>query len=233
KGVMVCPTRAEAIKAVRRIAEDKEFGPAGDQFLIEDRLEGQEASVLAITDGHAIVTLTPVQDHKAVFDGDKGPNTGGMGAYCPAPIGTPKLIADLEREVFVPVVHAMKRGRFPFNGVLYAGLMLTNQGPRVLEYNCRFGDPETQPLLVRLRSDLLDLIEAVVDNKLEEVAGTGLDWDPRPAVCVVLATRGYPGPFEKGLPVDGLAQAAKVPDVTIFHAGTRQHGGRILSDGGR
>src|SRR6185436_8552519 len=159
KGVMVCSGRTEAIQAVRRIAQEKEFGAAGDNFVIEDRLEGEEASVLAVTDGHAIVTLTPAQDHKRAHDGDKGPNTGGMGAYCPTPLIDADRLHWIEEHVLVPVVHAMKRARSPFRGLLYAGLMITPQGPKVLEFNVRFGDPECQPILMRLKSDLVDIIE--------------------------------------------------------------------------
>ena len=155
-----------------------------------------------------------------MFDGDTGPNTGGMGAYCPAPLGTPKLLAELDETVFVPTVHAMKRGRFPFQGVLYAGIMLTNQGPRVLEFNCRFGDPETQPLLMRLKTDLLDLLEAVADERLHEFEGK-VEWDPRPAVCVVLCSGGYPGKYDTGKPITGIADADELPDVKVFHAGTK------------
>jgi len=233
KGVLVCASKEEALAAVERIMVHEEFGrAAGRQVVVEKRLEGQELSILALVSGRTIVPLQPTQDHKAAFDDDKGPNTGGMGAYCPAPLGTPELLDRIDREVLVPTVHAMKRRRQPFRGVLYAGIMVTNQGPRVLEFNCRFGDPETQPLLMRLRTDLLELIEAVVDERLETFENK-LEWDPRPAVCVVMVSGGYPGPYEKGLPIRGLAEAAKMPDVKVFHAGTRREGDRILTDGGR
>ena len=234
KGVIVCSTREEACSAVDRIMSREEFGrTAGRQIVIEKRLEGEELSVLAIVGGHTIVPLQPCQDHKPAFDGDKGPNTGGMGAYSPARLAKPDLLEQIDRDVLVPTVHALHKIDRKFNGILYAGLMLTNQGVRVLEYNTRFGDPETQPLLVRLKTDLLDLIEAVVDNRLDEVVGKGLEWDPRPAVCVVLAAKGYPGPYEKGMPLDGLDQASRVPGVTIFHAGTRIWNNQLLGDGGR
>src|SRR5205823_8865536 len=166
-------------RAIERVMVRDEFGRrAGRRIVVEKKLDGEELSVLALVSGRTILPLPPCQDHKAVFDGDQGPNTGGMGAYCPAPAGTPRLLADLEESVFVPVVHAMKRGRFPFQGVLYAGLMLTNQGLRVLEFNCRFGDPETQPLLMRLKTDLLDLLEAVADERLAEFEGK-VEWDTR------------------------------------------------------
>jgi phosphoribosylamine--glycine ligase len=233
KGVLVCSTNAEALAAVERVMVREEFGlAAGRQVVVEKRLEGEELSILALVSGRTIVSLQPTQDHKAAFDGDAGPNTGGMGAYCPAPLGTPELLETIDREVLVPTVHAMKRGRRPFRGVLYAGVMVTNQGPRVLEFNCRFGDPETQPLLMRLRTDLLDLIEAVVDERLDTFEGR-LEWDPRPAVCVVMASGGYPGHYEKGLPIKGLAEAAELQDVKVFHAGTRRDGERVLTDGGR
>jgi phosphoribosylamine--glycine ligase len=233
KGVIVCSTNEEALAAIERVMVREEFGrAAGRNVVVEKRLEGEELSILALVSGRTIVPLQPTQDHKAAFDNDTGPNTGGMGAYCPAPVATPELLDTIDREILVPTVHAMKRRRHPFRGVLYAGLMITNQGPRVLEFNCRFGDPETQPLLMRLRTDLLDLIEAVVDERLDTFEGR-LEWDPRPAVCVVMASAGYPGHYEKGLRIKGLAEVAKMPDVKVFHAGTRRDGDRILTDGGR
>ena len=231
KGVIVCDDREEALKAVERIAGDKEFGSAGDSFVIEERLFGQEASVLAITDGRTLATLQPAQDHKPAYDGDKGPNTGGMGAYCPAPLVDDEMLHQIEERVLVPTVHAMKRGRRPFRGVLYAGLMMTQQGPKVLEYNVRFGDPEAQPLLMRLKTDLVDVLEATIDGRLEEIGP--LEWDPRPSVCVVMASEGYPGKYEKGRPIRGLEEAAKVPDVKVFHAGTAQVDGQTVTSGGR
>ena len=233
KGVIVCSTKEDALAAVDRIMVREEFGrEAGRYLVIEKRLEGEELSILALVSGRTIIPLPPTQDHKAALDGDKGPNTGGMGAYCPAPRGTPELLAAVERDVLVPTVHAMKRRHTPFRGILYAGLMITNQGLRVLEYNCRLGDPETQPVLMRLQSDLLDLLEAVVDERLDEFENK-LEWDTRPSVCVVMASKGYPGAYEKGLRIDGLDEAAKVPDTKIFHAGTRLDGDRVLTDGGR
>jgi phosphoribosylamine--glycine ligase len=156
-----------------------------------------------------------------------------MGAYCPAPIANEELLKEIDSQILVPTVHAMKRSRRPFRGVLYGGLMLTNQGPRVLEYNCRFGDPETQPMLMRLKTDLLDLLEAVVDNRLDEFPEGKLEWDPRPAVCVVLASEGYPGQYLKGKVIKGLGEAAKLPDVKVFHAGTKLDSGFVVTDGGR
>jgi phosphoribosylamine--glycine ligase len=234
KGVIVCNNNEEALAAVERIMVREEFGrAAGRQVVIEKRLEGEELSVLALVSGRAIVPLQPTQDYKAALENDKGPNTGGMGAYCPAPLGTPEVMQQIEESVLVPIVHALKRGRRPFRGVLYAGIMVTNQGPRVLEFNCRFGDPETQPLLLRLKTDLLDLLEAVVDDRLGELPEGGLEWDPRPAVSVVMTSQGYPGNYSKGKVITGLAEAAKLPDVKVFHAGTKLENRLVVTDGGR
>ncbi|MHB0955367.1 MAG: phosphoribosylamine--glycine ligase [Pirellulaceae bacterium] len=231
KGVIVCSRREQVLEAVHRIAIDREFGDAGREIIFEERLDGQEVSVLAITDGRTIVALTPTQDHKPAHDGDTGPNTGGMGAYCPTPLVDDKMLAWIEEHVLVPTVHALKRSRRPFSGVLYAGLMITHQGPKVLEYNVRLGDPECQPLLMRLRTDLVDVLEATVDRRLEEIAP--LQWDPRPAVCVVMAAEGYPGNYKRDQPIRGLEQAAALPDVKVFHAGTKLANGQVLTNGGR
>ena len=233
KGVVVCKTSEEAIRAVERIMTREEFGKAGRQIVVEKRLEGEEVSVLALVGGRTFLPFPACQDHKAVFDGDQGPNTGGMGAYCPAPVATPELMKDLEKGVFFPTIHAMKRGRFPFQGMLFAGVILTNQGPRVLEFNCRFGDPETQVLMMRLKTDLLDLLEAVADERLQEFENK-IEWDARPSVCVVLCSGGYPGKYDTGKIVTGLADAEELPDVKVFHAGTRlDEQNRVLTDGGR
>jgi phosphoribosylamine--glycine ligase len=232
KGVFVCSNRIEAVDAIVRIAQNREFGNAGDRIILEERLVGQEVSVLAITDGATILTLQPAQDHKAAYDGDVGPNTGGMGAYSPTPIVDDTTLHWIEERIFVPTIHALKHSEVQFRGVLYAGLMLTKQGPKVLEYNARFGDPECQPLLMRLKTDLLDIIEATIDGKLDQLAP--LKWDRRTAVCVVMASKGYPGSYEKGFPIRGLAEAAHVPDTKIFHAGTSmREDGTIISNGGR
>jgi phosphoribosylamine---glycine ligase len=231
KGVFVCSTRDEAVDAVERIARQKVFGAAGNRIVIEERLDGQEASVLAITDGQTIVTLQPAQDHKPAYDGDQGPNTGGMGAYCPAPLVDDEKLAWIEEHVLVPTVHAMKRVRRPFRGVLYAGLMMTNQGPKVLEYNVRFGDPECQPLLMRLKTDVVELMEATIDGRLDQL--DPLEWDPRPAVCVVMASEGYPDAYTKGHIIRGLEDAERLPDVRVFHAGTALVGGHVVTAGGR
>ena len=231
KGVIVCDNRAEALDAVQRIAGAKEFGAAGSQLLIEERLVGQEASVLAITDGQTILTMPAAQDHKPAYDGDRGPNTGGMGAYSPTPLVTDEVMQAVEEKILVPTVHQMKRSRRPFRGVLYAGLMITKQGIKVLEYNVRFGDPECQPLMMRLQSDLVDVLEATVDGRLDEVEP--MRWDPRPSVCVVMASEGYPGNYTKGHPIRGLDEAAKLPHVKVFHAGTSIWDGQPVSHGGR
>ena len=231
KGVIVCHKRQEVLDAIDRVARQREFGDAGDSLVIEERLDGQEASVLAITDGRTILTLPPAQDHKPAHDGDTGPNTGGMGAYCPAPLVDGEMLHWIEEHVLVPTVHALKRGRTPFKGVLYAGLMITHQGPKVLEYNVRFGDPECQPLLMRLKTDLVDILDAAVDDRLEELEE--IEWDPRPAVCVVMASEGYPGSYEKGKPIRGLAEADELSDVKVFHAGTTMSGDQVVTSGGR
>jgi len=205
QGVFVCDTSEEALAAVDRIMVREEFGrSAGRQIIIERRLDGEELSLMALVAGRAIVTLASAQDYKRAFDGDTGPNTGGMGAYSPAPVATPALLDDIEAQALVPTVHALKRRRQPFRGALYAGAMVTSQGPRILEYNCRFGDPETQPVLMRLQTDLCDLLEAVVDDRLGDFAEDQLQWDPRPAVCVVIASGGYPGNYAKGKVIRGL-----------------------------
>lgn len=232
KGVVVCSSRREAIDAIERIARRREFGDAGKQLIIEERLHGEEASLLAITDGQTIIPLPACQDHKPAHDGDTGPNTGGMGAYCPAPLIDDKTMQWVSEHILVPTLHGMKRSRQPFKGVLYAGIMMTvTQGPKVLEYNVRFGDPECQPLLMRLQTDLLDVLEATVDGKLEELGP--LKWDPRPAVCVVMASEGYPGDYRSGHAIRGLDEAAQIPDVKVFHAGTKISDGQVVTNGGR
>lgn len=231
KGVIVCDNRDQALEAVELIATEKQFGEAGNQLVIEERLVGQEASVLAITDGRTILTMPAAQDHKPARDGDRGPNTGGMGAYCPTPLVTDEVMASVEEKVLVPTVHQLKRSRRPFRGVLYAGLMITKQGIKVLEYNVRFGDPECQPLMMRLQTDLVDVMQATVESRLDEL--DPLRWDPRHSVCVVMASEGYPGAYEKGHPIRGLEEAAQLPDVKVFHAGTTSRDGQVVTNGGR
>jgi phosphoribosylamine--glycine ligase len=237
KGVFVCDNLRQALEAIDQMMVRRVFGRAGDRIIIEERLDGQEASVLALTDGRTIIPLASCQDHKRAFDHDEGPNTGGMGAYSPTPVLTAEIMEQVEREILVPIIHALKRARRPFRGVLYAGLMLTNQGPKVLEFNVRFGDPECQVLLMRLQGDLLDALEAVVAEQLDTV---DLTWDPRPAVTVVMASEGYPGHYERGRVINNLEQAERMPDVKVFHAGTalrtdpiQGRDGRIVTDGGR
>ena len=230
KGVFVCRSQDEARHAIEVIMKDKAFGQAGETVLVEERLTGEEASILALVDESSIYMLESSQDHKAVFDGDKGPNTGGMGAYSPAPVVTDRILGQIEREVLVPMVHGMKTEEAQYQGLLYAGIMVTAGGPKVLEFNARFGDPEAQPLLVRLRSDFVEVLQATIENRLAEIT---LDWDPRPAVCVVMASGGYPDAYEKGKEITGIDEAELVPDVTVFHAGTRLEDGKLYTDGGR
>ncbi len=231
KGVFVCGDRATALAAVQSIADDPALAAAAGTILVEERLDGVEVSVLAITDGRTIVTLPPLQDHKAAHDGDDGPNTGGMGAYSPTPFVDDALLAEIEARILVPTVHAMRRAKTPFQGVLYAGLMLTAQGPKVLEFNARFGDPECEPLLMRLDSSLLELLDATVDRQLESCPPPR--WRDAAAVSVVMASDGYPGPVSKGQPIRGLDAAATLPDVQVFHAATRLVDGVVVADGGR
>ena len=230
KGVIVCETKEQAHEAIVRIMGDHEFGAAGDRVVIEERLFGEEASLLAVTDGKTIVTLESAQDHKPVFDGDTGPNTGGMGAYSPAPVVTPAIHREIERKVLVPTVHGMSREGRRFRGCLYGGLMITKAGPIALEFNVRFGDPETQPLMVRLKSDVMPLLLASARGGLDKVE---VEWNPGASVCVVMASGGYPGAYEKGLPIEGLDAVAGRDDVVVFHAGTRMEDGRVVTNGGR
>jgi phosphoribosylamine--glycine ligase len=230
KGVTVCDNAAEAAAAVKQIMVDRIFGDAGATVVIEERLSGQEVSVLALVDGRNIFVLDPAQDHKQAHEGDTGPNTGGMGAYCPTPLLDDKLMLDVQRQVLVPTVDALRREGVEYQGVLYAGLMLTAGGPKVLEFNCRFGDPETQPLMMRLRGDLIDIMYATAQGKLDEV---DLAWDPRHCCCVVIASGGYPGDYRKGLPITGIDEAEKDPDVRVFHAGTKFDAGQLVTAGGR
>lgn len=230
KGVFVCDDPADGILAAEKIMRDRIFGSAGDRIIVEDKLLGEEASILAFVDGRNIYLMESSQDHKPAGDGDTGPNTGGMGAYSPAPIVTDALTQQITREILVPIVDGMNRNGTPYKGVLYAGLMITAAGPRVLEFNVRFGDPETQPVFMRLKSDLLEVMLAVCDEKLDEVR---LEWDQRPAVCVVMASEGYPGNYEKGKKITGLDEAEEIEDVTVFHAGTALEYGNIVTAGGR
>ena len=230
KGVFVCDDPADGILAAEKIMCDRIFGPAGDKIIVEDKLLGEEASILAFVDGRNIYLMESSQDHKPIGDGDTGPNTGGMGAYSPAPVVTEDLMNRITREILVPVVDGMNRNGTPYKGILYAGLMITAGGPRVLEFNVRFGDPETQPILIRLKSDLLEVCLAVCDGRLDKVT---LEWDQRPAVCVVMASGGYPGDYQKGKRITGLNEADRIEDVVVFHAGTAVKNGDIVTNGGR
>jgi phosphoribosylamine--glycine ligase len=230
KGVFPCRTLDEALEAVDRIMVERAFGEAGQKVVIEEFLEGEEASFLAITDGEAVVPFPSSQDHKAVFDGDTGPNTGGMGAYSPAPVVTHELHDQVMERIMIPTVRAMAREGTPYRGILYAGLMIRGQEAKVLEFNVRFGDPEAQPLVVRLRSDLVPLLEAARAGTLKEAH---VEWDSDAAVCVVMASQGYPGPYQKGVPIEGLEEAQRMENVVVFHAGTAVQGGRIVTAGGR
>jgi phosphoribosylamine--glycine ligase len=230
KGVFVCANEAEAVDAIGQIMNDKIFGESGNRIIIEERMEGQEVSLLAFTDGHTVLPMEAAQDHKAVFDGDQGPNTGGMGAYSPAPIFTSELKQQVIDQIMVPAVNGMRADGIPYQGVLYAGLMITPNGPKTLEFNARFGDPETQPLMMRMQSDIVPIMEACADGTLESCS---LEWRPETAVCVVMASEGYPGSYEKGRPIRGLDQANSLPGVTVFHAGTKQDGEDIVTSGGR
>ncbi|MBI5468829.1 MAG: phosphoribosylamine--glycine ligase [Deltaproteobacteria bacterium] len=229
KGVLICRTKKEAADAVDLIIRKKAFGVAGKRIIIEEFLEGEEASYLAITDGRTVVPLAPAQDHKAIFDGDRGPNTGGMGAYSPAPLITPALEKEIMETIMVPTVRAMEAEGRPYKGVLYAGLMISGGKPKVLEFNCRFGDPETQPILMRLEDDLFDLLLAAAEERLE---GVTLNWG-RPAVCVVMSSKGYPGDYRKGDGINGLEEASRLKDVMVFHAGTAMKEGKVVTSGGR
>jgi len=229
KGVFICTDRGDAFKAVDAIMKEGIFGDAGNRVIIEDCLSGPEASMLAITDGRTILPLPSAQDHKRIFDNDRGPNTGGMGAYSPAPVVTDDITDRVEREIIIPTIHAMNREERPYRGVLYAGIMITQDGPSVLEYNCRFGDPETQPVM-RLKSDLLPILHAAASGELEKAE---VEWDTRPAVCVVMASGGYPGKHDKGKVIEGLDDVKKMKDVQVFHAGTAVKNGKIVTAGGR
>ncbi len=230
KGVFVCDEPSDGILAAERIMVNRIFGAAGDRVIVEDKLLGEEASILAFVDGRNIYLMESSQDHKPIGDGDTGPNTGGMGAYSPAPVVTDEMMSRISREILVPVVDAMNRNGTPYRGVLYAGLMMTSGGPRVLEFNVRFGDPETQPILMRLKSDLLDVFLAVCNGQLDQIH---LQWDPRPAVCVVMASGGYPDAYEKGKVITGITDAESLEDVVVFHAGTKQQDGDVVTHGGR
>ena len=229
KGVILCSNAEEARSAVQSIMQEKAFGNAGDQVVVEEFLTGQEVSLLAFTDGKTVLPLASAQDHKAAFDGDKGPNTGGMGAYSPALVFTEELKQQVIDEIMIPTVRAMaKEGRY-YRGILYAGLMLTESGLKVLEFNARFGDPETQPIMMRIKNDIVPIFEACIDGTL---AKQSLQWRQEPTVCVVMAAKGYPNSYEKGKEITGL-NLDDNQQAVVFHAGTKLENGKVLTNGGR
>jgi phosphoribosylamine--glycine ligase len=228
KGVVIATTRDQARQAILDSMEKTLFGQAGKQVLVEQFLDGEELTIMAFTDGKTVVPMPPAQDHKRVGDGDTGLNTGGMGAYCPAPLGTTEIQDRVRREVLQPMVDAMARLGSPFQGVLYAGLMVVNGIPYVLEFNARMGDPETQVVLPLLKTDFLDVIESVVEHRLDQLP---IEWHPDATVCVVMASGGYPGPYQQGLPISGLSFSTETS--VIFHAGTAQNENEIVTAGGR
>ncbi len=230
KGVVVCEDPADGINVAEQMLVSGRFGEAGRQIIVEERLEGPEVSLLAIVDGRTAYILEPAKDHKRLEDNDEGPNTGGMGACSPAASLNADTLHQIEQRVFVPVLDALVRREIHYRGVLYAGLMLTHAGPKVLEFNCRFGDPEIQAVLPRMRSDLLEVLDLVTRGKLDQA---DIQWDPRHALCVVMASGGYPGSYSTGLPIAGLPDTRDRDDLIVYHAGTRRSGGQLLTDGGR
>ncbi len=230
KGVTVAQTREEAVTAIQCCLLEKVFGEAGERVVIEECLQGEEASVLAFTDGRRVVPMLPAQDHKRIGDGDAGPNTGGMGAYAPAPVVTPEVLARVQREILEPVVLGLDAEDCPYRGVLYAGLMITPSGPRVIEFNCRFGDPETQVVLPLLETDFIPVALACAQGRLDL---QDVRWARGAAVCVVMASGGYPGEYRKGVPISGLEAAERLPGVMVWHAGTALQDGKYVTAGGR
>ncbi|MBQ7516760.1 MAG: phosphoribosylamine--glycine ligase [Schwartzia sp.] len=229
KGVILTQTVDEAVAALDLMMKEKAFGDAGNRVVIEEFMEGEEASVLAFTDGETIIPMVASQDHKRAHDGDEGPNTGGMGTYAPAPVMTPERMAEVTEKILKPVIAGMKQEGRPYKGCLYAGLMITKQGPKVVEFNARFGDPETQVVLPLLKGDLVEIMLACVDGTL---ADKTIEWSDGAAVCVVMASGGYPGSYEKGKEITGL-NAAKAAGSLVFHAGTKAQDGKIVTSGGR
>ena len=230
KGVLLCRSSREALVAVDTIMRQRLFGEAGDQIVVEEFLEGQEISVLAFSDGQTVLLMDSAQDHKAVYDGDIGPNTGGMGAYSPAPVFTEIMRQKVRDKIMLPMVRAMQQEGRTYKGILYAGLMLTKTGPQILEFNARFGDPETQPLMVRMETDIIPLFEACIDGTLGQCQ---VNWKNKSSVCVVMTAEGYPGTYQKGEIISGLQNANSTPEVVVFHAGTKEQDGKVLTNGGR
>ena len=230
KGVIVAQSTEEAEEAIDSILVKKIFGSSGEKIVLEDCLEGEEASILVISDGKIIIPLVSSQDHKRIFDGDKGPNTGGMGAYSPAPVVSGKIFDEIIESVFKSLIEGFSKEGKLYKGVLYGGLMITKDGPFVLEFNVRFGDPETQAVLPRLKSDLVEVMLACIDGTLHKV---NLEWDERPSLCVVAASKGYPGSYEKNKEIQGLDEVKNMKDILVFHAGTTSKNGKIFTNGGR
>jgi phosphoribosylamine---glycine ligase len=230
KGVVICQSEKEAIEVLDDIMRRKIFGDSGDSVVVEEFLQGEEASFFAFTDGEKVIPLVSSQDHKALLDGDMGPNTGGMGAYSPAPVITPELSKIIMERVMVPTVRALAREGRRYKGILYAGLMINGDDFKVLEFNCRFGDPEAQPLLMRMRSDIVPILSAIAGKGITDEE---IEWKDEASVCVVMSSRGYPGDYKKGLFVEGIDRAEDLGDVVVFHAGTREEEGKIVTSGGR
>ena len=230
KGVIICENLKEAEEIVRLIMVERKFGEAGRRVLVEEYLRGKETSFIVLSDGKEVVPLVTTMDHKPAYDGDKGPNTGGMGAISPSPFIDKELFSEIMRSIVFPTVTHMREEGRKYKGVLYVGLMLTEEGPKVLEYNCRFGDPETQPQVLRMESDLVDILLAIIE---EDAQGKEIQWSPKASGCVVLASGGYPLAYEKGKRIEGLNQASETPGIAIFHAGTKFQDGEYYTNGGR
>jgi phosphoribosylamine--glycine ligase len=230
KGVIICRDHQEAEKTIQSVMIAKQFGDAGNRVVIEECLRGKEVSFIVISDGARVLPLVTTMDHKAIYDGDRGPNTGGMGAISPSPFLTKKMFAEVIHSIVLPTITRMREEGRKYKGALYVGLMLTEDGPKVLEYNGRFGDPETQPQMLRLESDLVEILLSAIE---EDVLANEVQWSSKASACVILASGGYPGSYEKGKVIKGLEQALENPDITIFHAGTRFENGQYLTNGGR
>jgi phosphoribosylamine---glycine ligase len=230
KGVFICPDLPSALEAVDAVMHERQFGSAGDRLVVEEFLEGEEASFMVFSDGSRVVPMVPSQDHKAIYDDDKGPNTGGMGAYSSQVILDEEMRVRVIDEIILPTIHGMAEEGRPYRGILYAGLMLTAGGPKVLEFNVRFGDPETQVVLPRLESDLVPILEAVATGSVRDL---DVVWNDQATVCVVVASGGYPGPYEKGREITGLEMAGEVKNTLVFHAGTAERTGKVVTSGGR
>jgi len=232
KGAIVPDSIENALEAVKSMMVDKAFGPAGSTIVVEEKLTGPEVSIIALVDGRNIYILETSQDHKRLNEGDTGPNTGGMGAYSPVPFVDNNLLKIIQRDILVPTVDALRREEIDYRGVLYAGLMITPAGPKVLEFNCRFGDPECQPLMMRMKADIIQVMWATATGTLDQVS---IDWDKRSSCCIIMASPGYPGPYEKGIPITGIREAEELVEdhsIKVFQAGTRYNNDSQLVNGG-